>query len=143
MVGSNLAPRAPARLLLLKCLIGTSPFSTFATPPPPPWSLNAQTQNYFYPDTPKNYQITQYDRPIAEHGEIVLPSGKKVCAQFPGTAAFYGQAGRCSRGHPRTYFAQYSSSGGGQASVGHPLILCVTSRSTECSFLLCVLLVSA
>lgn len=35
-------------------------------------------QNYFYPDTPKNYQITQYDRPIAEHGEIVLPSGKKV-----------------------------------------------------------------
>ncbi|CBN78448.1 glutamyl-tRNA(Gln) amidotransferase, B subunit [Ectocarpus siliculosus] len=35
-------------------------------------------KNYFYPDTPKNYQITQYDRPIAEHGEIVLPSGKKV-----------------------------------------------------------------
>ncbi|CAN0495298.1 unnamed protein product [Laminaria digitata] len=35
-------------------------------------------QNYFYPDTPKNYQITQYDRPIAEHGEITLPSGKRV-----------------------------------------------------------------
>lgn len=42
--------------------------------------FRAPTQNYFYPDTPKNYQITQYDRPIAEHGEIVLPSGKKVCA---------------------------------------------------------------
>lgn len=35
-------------------------------------------KNYFYPDTPKNYQITQYDRPIAEHGMIALPSGKKV-----------------------------------------------------------------
>lgn len=40
-------------------------------------------QNYFYPDTPKNYQITQYDHPIAEHGELVLPSGKKVrCRVF-------------------------------------------------------------
>ncbi|CAN0528609.1 unnamed protein product, partial [Scytosiphon promiscuus] len=40
--------------------------------------LTFPSQNYFYPDTPKNYQITQYDRPIAEHGEIVLPSGKRV-----------------------------------------------------------------
>ncbi|CAM9361913.1 unnamed protein product, partial [Phaeothamnion confervicola] len=35
-------------------------------------------KNYFYPDTPKNYQITQYDRPIAEHGAVELPSGKRV-----------------------------------------------------------------
>lgn len=45
-------------------------------PPLPFWCFTPQ--NYFYPDTPKNYQITQYDRPIAEHGEITLPSGKKV-----------------------------------------------------------------
>ena len=32
-------------------------------------------KNYFYPDNPKNYQITQYDHPVCRHGavEIELP----------------------------------------------------------------------
>ena len=32
-------------------------------------------KNYFYPDSPKNYQITQYDHPVCRHGavEIELP----------------------------------------------------------------------
>lgn len=35
-------------------------------------------KNYFYPDSPMNYQITQFDQPIIPGGKVVLPSGKSI-----------------------------------------------------------------
>ena len=33
-------------------------------------------KNYYYPDLPKNYQISQYDLPFSRHGWLEIPVQK-------------------------------------------------------------------
>ncbi len=35
-------------------------------------------KNYFYPDLPKGYQISQFDRPLGEHGRVHVFSGERT-----------------------------------------------------------------
>jgi aspartyl-tRNA(Asn)/glutamyl-tRNA(Gln) amidotransferase subunit B len=57
-------------------------------------------KNYFYPDMPKDYQISQYDEPINEGGRIALADGTSVgitrahLEEDTGKTSHVGEGGR-------------------------------------------------
>jgi aspartyl-tRNA(Asn)/glutamyl-tRNA(Gln) amidotransferase subunit B len=62
VLNRNAVEMAMKAALALNCQV--RPFSRFAR------------KNYFYPDLPKGYQISQYDQPIAEHGFVEIEAGE-------------------------------------------------------------------
>jgi aspartyl-tRNA(Asn)/glutamyl-tRNA(Gln) amidotransferase subunit B len=74
-------------------------------------------KNYFYPDSPTNYQISQYDRPVGSNGYIDLSDGRRI-----GITRCHVEADAGRSVHPT--YAQYSLVDLNRA--GAPLIEMVT-----------------
>ena len=61
-------------------------------------------KNYFYPDMPKDYQISQYDRPINVDGHLDLPDGTRIgierahIEEDTGKSTHVGGAGATTKG---------------------------------------------
>jgi len=57
-------------------------------------------KNYFYPDMPKDYQVSQYDEPINVNGHLDLPDGSRVgivrahIEEDTGKTTHIGESGR-------------------------------------------------
>ena len=65
-------------------------------------------KNYFYPDMPKDYQISQYELPINAEGWLQLPSGKVVGIERAHLEEDTGKSTHMGSGGGRIHDAEYS-----------------------------------
>jgi aspartyl-tRNA(Asn)/glutamyl-tRNA(Gln) amidotransferase subunit B len=89
-------------------------------------------KNYFYPDMPKDYQISQYDRPINVEGWLELPAGKRIGIERAHIEEDTGKSSHMGDSGGRIHGAAYSLVDYNRAGV--PLLEIVGApdiRSTE------------
>jgi aspartyl-tRNA(Asn)/glutamyl-tRNA(Gln) amidotransferase subunit B len=65
-------------------------------------------KNYFYPDMPKDYQVTQYDQPIDREGWLTLPSGKVIGIERAHLEEDTGKSTHIGGGGGRIHGSEYS-----------------------------------
>jgi aspartyl-tRNA(Asn)/glutamyl-tRNA(Gln) amidotransferase subunit B len=65
-------------------------------------------KNYFYPDMPKGFQISQYDRPINVDGSIELPGGTVIGIERAHLEEDTGKSTHVGSGGTRIHDADYS-----------------------------------
>jgi len=94
-----------------------------------PWGRFAR-KNYFYPDMAKDYQVSQYDEPIASGGQVVLEVGGRPYTVPIERAHMEEDAGKLTHvgGSGRIHDAEYSLVDYNRAGV--PLIEIVTKPIT-------------
>jgi len=65
-------------------------------------------KNYFYPDMPKDYQISQFDLPINTEGWLELPGGKIIGIERAHLEEDTGKSTHMGSGGGRIHDAEYS-----------------------------------
>ena len=87
-------------------------------------------KNYFYPDLPKGYQITQYDLPFCTDGAVLVPTAAATRARHPARAprGGYGRSPSTWRAHGRIRGADHSLVDFNRC--GTPLLEIVTARTS-------------
>jgi aspartyl-tRNA(Asn)/glutamyl-tRNA(Gln) amidotransferase subunit B len=80
-------------------------------------------KNYFYPDLPKGYQISQYEIPIVQGGQLSIEiDGVKKPPLRLTRAHLEEDAGKSIHGEALSGVPGYAVAGGGYARAGAPLV---------------------